>query len=288
MKPAPFVYIAPDSLGEALEALGEYGADGKVLAGGQSLVPMMNMRLARPSTLIDITRIPGLAGIRHNGRISIGATTRQREVGADADIAKEFPVIPAALRHVGHIANRGRGTFGGSVAHADPAAEIPAVMLALDAEMVIHGPDGERVITADDFFLTYYTTDLGFDEVLTEVRLPHRAPTTWGFREVARRHGDFALTGAVVTATTDADDVVQSARVVLFGVTDRPVRGVSAEKALVGRRLGDAGLAEEAGHLAAQGIDFTSDIHVPGTYRRDTSIALVQRTIQDAARTVGS
>ena len=285
MKPAPFVYLVPESPGEVVDALRAYG-DGKILAGGQSLVPMMNMRLARPEALVDVTRIGELAGIRRTGRTSIGATTRQKDVLADAGLGAEFPVIHAALENVGHTANRARGTFGGSVAHADPAAELPAVMLALDAEMMIMGPDGERTVAADDFFITYYTTDLDVDELLTEVRLPQRPPAAWGFQEVTRRHGDFALAGAVVTAHTDETRAVDSARVVLFGVTDRPVRAERAEEALVGHRLDEAGLARAVAELATEGLDYTDDVHVPGRYRRDASVALVQRAVRDAAKSV--
>ena len=283
MKPAPFVYVAPGSLAEVLEALGEHGADGKILAGGQSLVPMMNMRLARPAALIDITRVPGLSGIRRGARLTIGATTRQAHVLADPDIAFDFPLIHAALMNVGHPAIRARGTLGGSVAHADPAGELPAVMLALGAELVVHGPRGERLVDVDDFYLTYYTTDLAPDEVLVEVLLPAQAPSVWGFREVARRHGDFALSGAVVACQTNGGGVVTSARVVLFGVTDRPVRALRTEEALIGTAL-DAAAVRHAASLAPDRIEFASDIHVPGVYREEASVALVRRALEDAGR----
>lgn len=280
------MYFAPDSLDEAVDVLREHGSDGKILAGGQSLVPMMNMRLARPSALIDVMRITHLSGIHRNGRLSVGATTRQRDVLADAGLTAEFPLIHAALRSVGHPANRARGTFGGSLAHADPAAELPAVMLALDAEMAIQGRNGERVVSAEDFFVTYYTTVLDADDLLTEIRLP-KPPSAWGFREITRRHGDFALAGAVITADADAAGLVQSARVVLFAVTDRPVRAVAAEEALVGQRLADDAVVREVAELACEGIDFTSDVHVSDVYRREASVALVRRAVQDAATSIG-
>lgn len=287
MKPAPFVYLAPDTLEDAIGALSEHGAEGKVLAGGQSLVPMMNMRLSRPAVLVDVTGIDELSGIRTNGAIAIGATTRQCDV-LTHEALEPFPVLGTALRNVGHTANRSRGTFGGSIAHADPAAELPAVVLALDAEMVVQGPGGERVVAADDFFVTYYTTDIGVEEVLTKVRVPVRPPSAWGFAEVARRHGDFALAGAVVTATIDGAGSVEEARVVLFGVADRPVRAVAAEAALVGRPLDDTDLPREAAQLAVEGVEFGSDVHVPEIYRREASVALVRRAVADAAASVRS
>jgi aerobic carbon-monoxide dehydrogenase medium subunit len=287
VKPAPFIYLAPESTDEALRALSEYGADGKILAGGQSLVPMMNMRLARPSVLIDVTRIRELAGLRLAQNTSIGATTRQREVLADPTLAASFPLLHEALKHVGHTANRARGTIGGSIAHADPAAELPAVMLALKAQMMVRGQAGSRLIDAEDFFVTYYTTDLDVDDLLVEIRLPASRPSVWGFREVARRHGDFALAGVVFTAEVDADGVIGASRVVMFGVTDRPIRASAVEQALCGRRLPQDGIARDVAQLAPDGVDFTSDIHVPGTYRRDASRVLVERAIADAVTRMG-
>jgi aerobic carbon-monoxide dehydrogenase medium subunit len=286
VKPAPFVYLAPEALGEAVEALREHGSEGKVLAGGQSLVPMMNMRLAHPAVLVDVARIPELAGVRSNGRLAIGACTRQAAVLRDGDVAARFPLIREALRNVGHAANRARGTFGGSIAHADPAAELPAGILALGAELVVQGPGGERVVGADDFFVTFYTTALDVDEVLTEVRLPEQRPSAWAFGEVSRRHGDFALAGVALTAATDGDGVVTSARLALFGVADRPLRATAAEESLVGRRLGDEAVAGEVARLAPEGIEFSSDIHVPEVYRREAAVALVRRAVLDAANTL--
>jgi aerobic carbon-monoxide dehydrogenase medium subunit len=286
MKPAPFVYVAPESLDEALQALSEHGSEGKVLAGGQSLVPMMNMRLARPSVLVDVGGVGELVGVRRNGRIAIGAMTRQAAVLADEGVGSQFPLVHAALSHVGHAANRSRGTFGGSVAHADPAAELPAVMLALGAEMVVRGSGGERVVAADDFFVTYYTTDVDVDELLVEVRLPERRPSAWAFGEVSRRHGDFAMAGVALAVDAGADGVVSEARIAVFGVGDRAVRASAAEQALVGRRLGDEAVAEEVGRVAPEGIDFASDIHVPEAYRREATVALVRRAVSDAVKTL--
>jgi aerobic carbon-monoxide dehydrogenase medium subunit len=287
VKPAPFVYLAPDGLDEAAQALQEHGSEGKILAGGQSLVPMMNMRLARPAVLVDVAGIPELSGVRSNGRISIGAATRQAVVLRDSEVGTKFPLVHEALRHVGHAANRTRGTFGGSVAHADPAAELPAVMLALNAELVVRGPEGDRVVAADDFFVTYYTTDLDVDEILTEVRLPEQRPSAWAFGEVARRRADFAMAGVALAVGTDRNGVATTARLALFGVADRPIRATSAEEELVGQRLGDESVAAEVAQLAEDGVDFASDVHVPEAYRRDATVALVRRAVLDAVNTLG-
>jgi CO/xanthine dehydrogenase FAD-binding subunit len=285
VKPAPFKYVSVETVGEALDVLAEHGSEGKVLAGGQSLVPMMNMRLARPSVLVDIGRVDELVGMRRNGRISVGAMTRQVAVLHDATIGEEFPLVKKALQHVGHVANRSRGTFGGSVAHADPAAELPAVTLALGAEIVIRGPEGERVVEADDFFVTYYTTDVDVEELLVEVRLPERRPSAWAFGEVSRREGDFAMAGVAMTAETDDSGLVTAARLALFGVADRPLRATEAEQALVGRRLGEEAVADEVAQAAPSGIEFASDIHVSDTYRQEATVALVRRAVMEAVDT---
>jgi carbon-monoxide dehydrogenase medium subunit len=277
------VYYAPDTLEEVIELLTQHGIDGKVLAGGQSLLPMMNMRLARPKVLVDIGKLGDFGGVAVNGGMNVGATTTQATVLRDSRVADRLPMVHAALRNVGHPANRSRGTFGGSVAHADPAAELPAVMLALDAEMVVQGPDGARVVPAADFFVTYYTTDLKVDEILTQVRLPDRSGWSWGFREVARRLGDYAAAGVAVAARTDGSGVVQEARIALFAVSDRPQRATEAEQRLVGSRLGDEDVARDVAQLALNDVDFSSDIHVSDAYRKDAVLSLVRRTVLDAA-----
>jgi carbon-monoxide dehydrogenase medium subunit len=283
VKPPPFVYYAPDTLEEVLSLLTEHGIDGKVLAGGQSLLPMMNMRLARPKVLVDIGKLSGLSGITVNGGVTIGTTTTQAAVLRDLRIGDRLPMVHAAVRNVGHPANRARGTFGGSVAHADPAAELPAVMLALDAEMRVQSPGGERVVPAEDFFVTYYTTELDVDEVLTAVHLPDRSGWSWGFQEVARRLGDYAAAGVAVAAKTDAAGLVEEARIALFAVSDRPQRATEAEERLVGTRLGDEDVARDVAQLALRDVDFSSDIHVSDAYRKDAVVALVRRTVLDAA-----
>lgn len=233
MKPAPFRYYRARSLQEAMDLLSGPAANGKLLAGGQSLIPLLNLRLARPEALIDLNSIPGLSYIRSEGaEIAIGALTRQREMEFSALLAKELPILVEAISQIGHPAIRNRGTLGGSLAHADPAAELPCVLTALDAHLVAAAPNGERVIRAEDFFTGFYATALADHEILREVRIPlARHPLGWGFLEFARRHGDFALSEASVLLFADGGgDRCESARVVVGGSVERPVRVAGVEK----------------------------------------------------------
>ena len=253
-----------------------------MLAGGQSLVPLMNLRLAFPSVLVDLNGVPGLGGVTVNGGAEIGAMSRQMAV--ERSVGAAAPLVAEALRHVGHPAIRSRGTFGGTVAHADPAAEIPAVLLALGGEVVARGPGGERVIPADELFVTHFTTALEADEILTRVRIPAMGGgLRWGFAEVARRQGDFALAGVAATVEVDADGVCRSARIVLFGVADRPVRASASETALAGRRLDDAGALHDAEGLAADGLTPRNDVHASSRYRKEVVGVLVRRALGQAA-----
>src|SRR5437762_9693425 len=197
MKPAKFEYHAPSTLDEAIALLVRYGGDAKVLAGGQSLRPLLNFRLSRPAALVDLNRIASLAYIRdENGQVRLGAMTRQRTIEFSSVVARRLPLLTEATRWVGHLPIRTRGTIGGSIAHADPSAEYPAVLTALDGEVVARGPKGERVLKPRDFFQTYLTTNLAADEILTEVRLPATpAGAGYAFEEFARRHGAFAIIG---------------------------------------------------------------------------------------------
>lgn len=281
MKPPTFDYFRPRSVAEAVQVLGEH-PDAKVLAGGQSLVPMMNMRLARPSVLVDIGRLEGLSGIEVAGTLRVGATTRQETLLGDAAVRRGWPMIAAALRHVGHPATRARGTVGGSVAHGEPAGELPAVMLALDAIFVLEGPSGTRSVAAADFFLGHYTTVLADDELLVRIEIPSAAGLAWGFGEVVRRHGDYALTGVATALHTDAHGVVTDARVALFAVAERPLRSAAAERFLVGTRLGDTDAAAEAGRLALSGIEVAGDSFVSSTYRQEATTSLVCRVLCEA------
>ncbi|MGD9528693.1 FAD binding domain-containing protein [Pseudonocardia sp.] len=285
MKPATFDYLRPASATEAIDALGTH-PDSKILAGGQSLIPMMNMRLARPAVLVDIGAIAELQGIAADGSLRIGATTRQSDVLAHPAVRRRWPLVAAALRHVGHPATRARGTVGGTIAHGEPAAEVPAVMLALDATFTVQARGGTRPVAADAFFLGHYTTVLDDDELLTSVEVPDTGAAHWGFAEVARRHGDYALTGAAVRLRTDDDGVVTDARVALFAVAARPLRSAAAEERLLGSRLGDAGAAGDAGQVALTDVGddtVADDSFVSATYRREATAAMVRRAVLEAA-----
>src|SRR3984893_14907747 len=230
MKPAPFDYVVPRSLDEALEALANGGSDAKLLAGGQSLIPLLNFRLARPSLLVDLNRVTELAFIRPRDQgIAIGAMTRQATVERDIQLRNKQPLLLEAIGWVGHPAIRSRGTIGGSLAHADPAAELPAVAVCLDAQLIVAGPRGRRTVAAEDFFAGYLTTVLEPDEILVETWLPpRRAGTGQAWIEFARRHGDFALAGVAISPSLK-DEAVCAARIVLTGVGGKPERAREAE-----------------------------------------------------------
>ena len=284
MKPAPFDYAAPTSLDEAVELLAANEGESKVLAGGQSLMPLLNMRLARPGLLVDLARIPGLDYVREeNGAVVIGAMARQRALERFAPAAKLTPLLAASLEHVAHPQNRNQGTVCGSLAHADPAAELPAVALTLDATFRVVGPNGSREVAAKDFFVTYLTTVLESSEILAEVRFPAQAPRTgWAFDEVARRHGDFAMCGVSTTVTLDASGACRDARVVLFGVGATPIRAQSAEQALIGKSAGDAAFADAAARVNDSIDEPLSDVHATAEYRRHVAKALTARALPHA------
>jgi carbon-monoxide dehydrogenase medium subunit len=281
VKPPPFRYVRPGSIEEVLGLLAEHGDEAKVLAGGQSLVPLLNFRLARPSVLIDLALVASLRGIeRRNGSLAIGAMTRQRDAEVSAEVREAAPLIPQGLAWVGHLQNRNRGTVGGSIAHADPAAELPAVALALDAEMVVRGSGGERLIPAAAFFEGPFTTVLGPDELLTEIRFPVRAGARTTFIELARRSGDFALAGvAAVNLGVSGDaDVALAA----MGVGGNAIRLSEAEEAIRGRELDDAVLGE-AGEAASAAVDPPTDVHADSEYRRELLGVLVRRALRKVA-----
>jgi len=284
LKPAPFKYVAAETVEEAVAALGEHGDEAKVLAGGQSLVPLMNLRLATPGVLVDVNRIAELSGVRANGNLEIGAVTRQAAIERSAEARAAAPLIVEALRHVAHPPIRSRGTIGGTVAHADPAAEIPAVLLALGGEVVARGPGGERTIPADELSQGYFTTALQPDELLTSVRFPAQGPgARTALQEVARKQADFALAGAVVAANVGDDGTCESARIVLFGVADRPVRAPGAEEAVTSRSLADVAVLADAAQSAAAGIDPTGDAHASAEYRKEVAGVLVRRALTTVA-----
>jgi CO/xanthine dehydrogenase FAD-binding subunit len=282
VKPAPFKYARPETLEEATSVLAEHGDEAKVLAGGQSLIPLMNMRLARPGVLVDINHIPGLEGISRNGGLTIATNTRHASVLRSEEVRAYAPIVCEAMRHVGHVGIRTRGTFGGATAHADPASEIPTVLQALDAQITVQGPQGERTIGADAFFVSTFTTELEDDELVSGVELPYPLDhAAWSFHEVSRRHGDFALVGVAAVAELDGAGNVSRARIAISGVADTPVRATDAEDSLVGRPPAEG--AEDAGRLAEQQLDPPADFHASSAYRSEVARALVTRALQDMA-----
>ena len=282
MKPAKFDYFAPASVDDALALLTRYGGEAKILAGGQSLVPLLNFRLSRPAALIDINRIPELAYIRpHDGEVRIGAMTRQRTIEFAGLIAERIPLLTEATRWVGHLPIRSRGTIGGSLAHADPSAEYPAVLTALAGSVVARGPKGERIIAADEFFQTYLTTSLTADEILTEVRLPAApAGAGYAFEELARRHGDFALVGIAAVIARQGERCTM-ARLATSGAGPVPLRLRAAEEILERDGLGDAAI-EAAARRASELVNPDSDIHASADYRRHLAGVLTQRAVKRA------
>lgn len=289
MKPPPFEYAAPQTLDEAVALLREKDGEAKVLSGGQSLMPLLNMRLARPELLVDLARVPGLDFVRFEGNgVRIGAMTRQRTVELSAEVRERHPLLYTAVRHIAHPQNRNQGTVGGSLAHADPAAELPALATLLDARMHVIGPEGERTVGASEFFVTYLTTCLDVAEILTGVEFPLlEAGTGWSFQEVARRHGDFALAGAIATAGLDSEGRCRNVRLALFGVADRPLRMKEVEASLEGERA-DASRLEEAARAAAAAIEEPlSDVHATAEYRRDLARVMARRALAEAVARAG-
>lgn len=280
MKPAPFEYLAPRTVEEALEALARHGEEAKVLAGGQSLVPMLNFRLARPAVVVDINRVAGLDGLTEDdGALRAGALVRQRRLERWA--VTGAPLLHAGLRLVGHPAIRTRGTVGGSIAHADPAAELPALLLACDGAVVARRRGGERVVPAAEFFVGPLLTALAADELVTETRWTLPPPGAgWGLREVARRHGDFALAGAVAVLALRGGRVA-AARVVVFGCGARPARLAEAEAVLTGRAP-NAALLAEAARAGTARLEAHDDLHATADYRRRAARTLVARALADA------
>lgn len=283
MKPPPFAYAAPGTRAEALALLARHGYDAKVLAGGQSLVPALNFRLARPPVLVDINGIPGLDAIaERDGELSFGALVRHTDAERSALVARRCPPLAKAIGHIGHRTIRNRGTIGGSIAHADPAAELPLVMVALGGRVNAASVRGERWIAASDFFTGYLATALEPDELLVEARFPALASgATWGFQEYSRRSGDFALAMACVTLTRSGGKVT-ACSIGVAGGGPVPVRASGAERALIGTEAGtDACLA--AASSAASGLEIDGDIHGSAAYRRSLVETVVRRALWTAA-----
>lgn len=284
MKPAPFTYTCPGTLDEAVALLDQHGDDGKVLAGGQSLMPMMSLRLARPAVIVDLNRVPGLDRTEANGDgLRIGALTRQRALERDPGLAARNPLLAAAVPLIGHFQIRNRGTVGGSLVHADPAAELPAVAVALGADFVLTSAAGERVVGADEFYLGYMATAIEPNEMLTEVRLPAwKAGRLWAIDEVSRRKGDFAMVGVALWVDLDDGGACTDARITLFGVGGRPVRVEKAEQRLRGAALDDAVL-KEVERMVFEELEPDSDIHASALYRKEVGGVLTRRALAAAA-----
>jgi carbon-monoxide dehydrogenase medium subunit len=283
VKPVAFDYLAPRDTLEAVALLAAYGADAKVLAGGQSLVPLMNFRLARPSYLVDINGITSLSGVEGcNGKVTVGATTRQRDAAIHPVIKERLPVVAEAIGYVGHLAIQNRGTVGGSMAHADPAAELPVVAVALDAQLHLQCADGQRTVPAEQFFTGYLTTVLESDELLTATSfcVPPTG-TGWCFTEIARRHGDFALVAIATILSLDHADRIASARIALGGVGPAPVRAHTAERLLIGEAPTDE-LFRAAAATVGVALEPVDDIHASADYRRHLAGVLVQRALTTA------
>lgn len=282
MKPPQFAYVRAGSALEAATFLAEGDGDARIIAGGQSLVPLLNLRLTTPKVLVDIGRVAELQGIRREGsRVVIGAATRQREAERSALLIELCPLVPQALRHVGHPQIRNRGTVGGSLAHADPASELPAVAVALEAEMLVRSPGNERRIRAEDFFVGPYMTSLEPDEVLCEVAFPVTTGSRTSFLELARRRGDFALAGVAACVQVSAGGTVESASFGACGVGGTPVRLRQAQTAAIGLGSRSDDLSEVAAAASAE-VTPSGDVHADEGYRRHLVGVLVRRAIQEA------
>jgi carbon-monoxide dehydrogenase medium subunit len=282
VKPAKFEYHAPGSIEEALAILGRYDGEARVLAGGQSLVPMMNFRLAQPRAIVDLNRIAGLAFIEEEGEtVKIGSMTRQRRLESDPLIAAKLPLLREALRWVGHLPTRSRGTIGGSIAHADPSAEIPMVLQALEGEIVAQGPQGQRRIAAQDLLRAALTTSLAPLEIITEVRFP-AMPVQAGhaIEEFARRKGDFAIAAVAVMLMRDGERCIK-ARLATAGVGPASIRLRDAEAVLEQKGLSEDAIAEAADKAAAQ-VEPVSDLNGSAEYRRHLTGVLMSRAIVKA------
>jgi carbon-monoxide dehydrogenase medium subunit len=284
MKPAPFEYYVPDSIEQALDLLGEHGDSAKLLAGGQSLVPAMNFRVVQPGVLIDLNRIGELKYIHdENAMLRVGAMTRERELEFDPLVSRKTPLLAEVMPHVAHPQIRNRGTLGGSLANADPAAELPVIMLALDARLKVRSAGGERWVPARDFFAGMFTTDLAADEMLVEIELPSTPTRTgWSFMEVAPRAGDYALMGMAAVVALDENQRCQQARLVYLNAGDGPVEAKEAAHLLEGEALRDE-LIESAAMLASeQEIHPFGNVHASPDFQRHLARVLTRKTLKQA------
>jgi len=284
MKLPAFEYACPATLAEAVALLAAHDGDAKALAGGQSLVPMLAFRVASPALLVDLRRLPGFKEITiSDAGVRLGAMVRWRDILDDARLATAFPLLVAAVKHVAHYQIRNRGTVGGSIAHADPAAEMPGIVVACDAEIAVTGKAGARTIAAKDFFVSALTTALEPDEIITEIRFPAwPAARRFGFEEFALRRGDFAIAAAAVFYDVDASGRAANAHVGVIGVGDRPARLPSVEAVLNGARV-DADVIAKAAAATSAAVTPQDDIHASAAYRRSLVGTMVERALATAA-----
>jgi carbon-monoxide dehydrogenase medium subunit len=284
LKPAPFEYHAPETVADAVGLLAEHADEAKPLAGGQSLVPMLALRLTRFAHIVDLNRIPELTGVRRtNGTLTIGAMTRQRAIERDAEVAAAVPLLGLATPHIGHFQIRNRGTVGGSLAHADPASELPAVALTLDAEFELTGPDGARRVAAADFFQGTWTTAIADEELLVSTHFPvWEGRVGFAFEEIARRHGDFALTGVAAAVELGGDEKLTRCAIGFLGMGSTPARARDAEAELLGAVPPTAAALTELAQLAVRDLDPPDDVHASSRYRTRVGAHLVERTLARA------
>ncbi len=287
MKPAPFNLLRPKSIDEALALLQSHGDEAKVLAGGQSLVPLMNFRLAQPHNLIDLNGVEGLDRVKFDDQtLSLDAMVRQRDVERSPAIAERLPIFREAIEQVAHPAIRNRGTVGGSLVHADPSAELPLLAVALDATFHLRSARASRSVSAKDFYQGYLLTDIAPDELLVAIDFRLPPPSSgWSCTELARRHGDFAIVAVAVLLGCGQDRRIDFACIALGGVGPAPLRMIAAEEALLGQGPGDE-IFRAAGDIAAQGVDPPADIHASSSYRRHLTGVLVRRALRTAASRV--
>jgi len=284
MKLPPFDYACPTTLPEAIELLASHDGDAKAIAGGQSLVPMLAFRLAQPTLLVDLRKLADLRGIRISDQgVTLGAMVRWRDIEDDDRLKTAHPLLKAAIAHVAHYQIRNRGTVGGSIAHADPAAEMPGIAMTCDAEIAVVGKSGAHVIQAADFFQGALTTALAPDEIIVEIRLPAwPAGRRWGFQEFARRRGDFAMAAAAVFYDQDARGKARNAHVGVIGVGDRPLRLTAVEDVLNGESIDEATIAKADAATSAV-VDPQDDIHASAAYRRSLVGTMVERALKSAS-----
>jgi len=289
MKPAPFEYHVPDSIEQALDLMSQHADDAKVLAGGQSLVPAMNFRIAQPSILIDLNQVTALSYIREDREvIRVGAMARERHLEFDASIAKHTPLLHEAVPNIAHPQIRNRGTIGGSIVNADPAAELPVLMLALDARLKAKNVSGERWINAQEFFVGMFTTALEADEILVEIELPFTKPRTgWSFMEVAPRAGDYALMGVAALVTLDDGGNCKSAKLVYLNAGDGPVDAKEVAASLAGEELNDETINAAAAHASEKEITPFGNIHASPEFQTHLANVLTKKALKQALQRAG-